>query len=438
MYIVHVNVVIQKYGLTCTNCTSSNCTCVILYIYQCFLIIGSVRIINLLGHYRDRLRNKGGEESHEEELDYLVSILESPFMKDFLQGKMSREDTAHFNEVTSQVISALEEEEEDRHLSPETQRKRLLRRRASLRALKLAVTPQSSPRITPKNSHGTLPFTTTASNESPLLQSVMATLSSRENSRETTPAESTTPPPSILGHGNSPSNNNNMNHLYVSPYTGKREWHTGNHDDETSDTPTSSRQGSHKDSTGSSQITVFRAGGEEEESNGPVLPSYNEVLNMRRRARSYEKLPLATPIDHTPLKLSSQQDNIVNVTLTKGERGLGFSVAKQRGNKSKEGQIIIRDIQPGGVAERDGRVQKGDQILTINGQNILHVSHPTVVALLQQAQGDVELTLLRNRELTTPTLLLTTPPMPSTVQARPHPFALPLPSVQKVCKSGAI
>ena len=370
-------------------------------------LAGSERIINLLGHYRDRLKRKG---DYSEELDYLVGILESPFMREFLEGNMSREDTDHFNEVTSEVISALEEQEEEIHLSPETQRKLVLKRRQSLRALKLAVTPQSSPHITPKISKVSLTgnplLQHQSSSDSPLLKSVMDTLSSRESSCEPSfSLLSPSPPPAEGGS-------------------------TGHDEPSYHDNSVRERKESIASSVSSntSQLTVLRGGATDEAP--PTLPSYSEAFNMRRRTKSYERLPAtppypgplpATPPYHAPLMTSGiptsntntlqtrpEGVTMVTVCLVKGDRGLGFSLSSQR-RGTKDNKIFIGDLQPGGVAERDGRINKGDQILCINGQDVTSISYSIVVALLQQAKGTVELTLLRS-DGATPSPIRTTPP----------------------------
>ncbi|XP_019855527.1 PREDICTED: multiple PDZ domain protein-like [Amphimedon queenslandica] len=377
---------------------------------------GSERIINLLGHYRDRLKRKG---DYSEELDYLVGILESPFMREFLEGNMSREDTDHFNEVTSEVISALEEQEEEVHLSPETQRKLVLKRRQSLRALKLAVTPQSSPHITPRTSKISLTnnplLQHQSSNDSPLLKSVMDTLSSRESSCE--------PSFSLL-----------------SPSPPPTEGATVHDEPSYHDNSVSERKESVASSVSSntSQLTVLRGGATDEAP--PTLPSYSEAFNMCRRTKSYERLP-ATPPYPAPLMTSGiptsntntsqtrpKSVTMVTVRLTKGDRGLGFSLSSQR-RGGKDNKIFIGDLQPGGVAERDGRIMKGDQILHINGQDITSISYSTVVALLQQAKGIVELTLLRS-DGAVPSPIRTTPPNPYEAYYRrelyqPHPMTQP-------------
>ena len=317
---------------------------------------------------------------------------------------MSTEDTHHFNVVTSEVISALEEEEEERHLSPETQRKRLLKRRQSLRALKLAVTPQSSPRITPKTSKTILTSNPllqhqSSATDSPLLQSVMDTLSSRESSCEPNFSSLLSPSPPPPGGDDGYRDDGSAG---------------GVSRKESVASSTSSYM------TSGSQLTVLRGGADRDET-PPTLPSYSEAFNMSRRTRSYDRLP-ATPLYPAPLMTSglptsntntslARDEGIVMVTvrLMKGEKGLGFSISWQR-RQGKDGDVLVGDIQPGGVAEKDGRIRKGDQIVSINGQKIGNISYSTVVALLQQAKGTVELTLLRTDEAT-----------PSPSQAPPPP-----------------
>ena len=446
-----------------------------------FLFLGNTRLIGLLSHYRDRLRSQGDEE-HDEELEYLMQILDSPFMNDYLHGKITQENAALFNEVTSELISALEDQDKDVQLSPETQRKRNLKRRASLRALKLAVTPQSSPVIQTKMPRAKYNLPKNNSVDVPLLQSVTAALNSRENSRESTPARTLSPslsPPVAIA--TSP-NQRNIDHIYISPYTGKVEKPIEERLDspigedffanspqtliERTSTPHSSDTDfSRKNSNASilsetSQLTVMTASMSEDiktpdmrSAEGsfqdltadipslplshqvvnkgilpPTLPSYNEVLNSRRKARSFERLPNqelsvqnslyspysasiingglppyypsggpmtnGTPTQNIPTNLSRDPGHVMTVQLQKGDRGLGFSITRPRA-QNKEGKIFIQDIQPGGVAERGG-LQKGDQLLSINGQNLRGLKLPTAVALLQQAHGLVELVLLRS------------------------------------------
>lgn len=50
--------------------------------------------------------------------------------------------------------------------------------------------------------------------------------------------------------------------------------------------------------------------------------------------------------------------------LPKTEEGLGFNVM---GGKEQNSPIYISRIIPGGVAERQGGLKRGDQLLSVNG-----------------------------------------------------------------------
>ena len=54
-------------------------------------------------------------------------------------------------------------------------------------------------------------------------------------------------------------------------------------------------------------------------------------------------------------------------------------------------------IVPGGAADQDGRIRKGDEILTIDGINIQGASHRRVISLMSNASqtGHVLLGLRR-------------------------------------------
>lgn len=75
---------------------------------------------------------------------------------------------------------------------------------------------------------------------------------------------------------------------------------------------------------------------------------------------------------------------------------LGFSVVGLRSEQKGELGIFIQEIQPSGIAGRDGRLQEGDQILAIDGQPLdSNISHQQAISILQQARGLVELVVAR-------------------------------------------
>uniref|UniRef100_G1KH21 PATJ crumbs cell polarity complex component n=1 Tax=Anolis carolinensis TaxID=28377 RepID=G1KH21_ANOCA len=74
-------------------------------------------------------------------------------------------------------------------------------------------------------------------------------------------------------------------------------------------------------------------------------------------------------------------------------RGLGLSIVGKRNGNG----VFISDIVKGGAADLDGRLIQGDQILSVNGENVRHASQEMVATILKCAQGLVQLEIGRLR-----------------------------------------
>ncbi|XP_053911024.1 PDZ domain-containing protein 2 isoform X2 [Cuculus canorus] len=77
--------------------------------------------------------------------------------------------------------------------------------------------------------------------------------------------------------------------------------------------------------------------------------------------------------------------------ILKGTDGLGIQITGGRGSKRSPHSIIITHVEEGGSAHRDGRLTVGDELLMINGQSLVGLSHQDAVALLRSAAGLVQL-----------------------------------------------
>ncbi|KAL8570737.1 hypothetical protein ACOMHN_039171 [Nucella lapillus] len=73
---------------------------------------------------------------------------------------------------------------------------------------------------------------------------------------------------------------------------------------------------------------------------------------------------------------------------------LGFSVIGLKDEEDEELGIYVQDIQPAGIAAKDGCLREGDQLLAIDGQP-LDISHQQAIHILQSAQGPVEIVVAR-------------------------------------------
>lgn len=76
------------------------------------------------------------------------------------------------------------------------------------------------------------------------------------------------------------------------------------------------------------------------------------------------------------------------VELPKTDQGLGFNVM---GGKEQNSPIYISRIIPGGVADRQGGLRRGDQLIAVNGVNVESECHEKAVDLLKSAVGSVKL-----------------------------------------------
>ncbi|KAF2361077.1 PDZ domain [Trinorchestia longiramus] len=82
------------------------------------------------------------------------------------------------------------------------------------------------------------------------------------------------------------------------------------------------------------------------------------------------------------------------VTLRRQETGFGFRIV---GGTEEYSQVSIGHIVSGGAADQDGTVLTGDEILAVNGENVIGASHHRAVTLMAAAatRGVVTLTLCR-------------------------------------------
>uniref|UniRef100_A0AAQ6IMQ7 Protein lin-7 homolog B n=1 Tax=Anabas testudineus TaxID=64144 RepID=A0AAQ6IMQ7_ANATE len=76
------------------------------------------------------------------------------------------------------------------------------------------------------------------------------------------------------------------------------------------------------------------------------------------------------------------------VELPKTDEGLGFNIM---GGKEQNSPIYISRVIPEGVADRQGGLKRGDQLLSVNGVSVEGEHHEKAVELLKAAQGSVKL-----------------------------------------------
>uniref|UniRef100_A0A8C5EPT7 PDZ domain-containing protein 2-like n=1 Tax=Gouania willdenowi TaxID=441366 RepID=A0A8C5EPT7_GOUWI len=88
---------------------------------------------------------------------------------------------------------------------------------------------------------------------------------------------------------------------------------------------------------------------------------------------------------------SREGSHIWKMHMVKGQDGLGIQITGGRGSKRSPHGIIIARIEEGGAIHRDGRLHAGDELLMINGQSLVGLTHQEAGAVLRSTTGLVQL-----------------------------------------------
>ena len=61
--------------------------------------------------------------------------------------------------------------------------------------------------------------------------------------------------------------------------------------------------------------------------------------------------------------------------------------------------VYIRSIAPKGIASEDGRIQSGDELISINGVSVTNMTQKEVVQCIKNSSGNITLTVIPNGSL---------------------------------------
>ncbi|KAM9858197.1 PDZ domain-containing protein 2 [Aulostomus maculatus] len=95
---------------------------------------------------------------------------------------------------------------------------------------------------------------------------------------------------------------------------------------------------------------------------------------------------------------SRECSHIWKMHLVKGQEGLGIQITGGRGSKRSPHGINIAYVEDGGAIHRDGRLQAGDELLMINGQSLVGLTHQEAVTILRSTTGLVQLVVASREE----------------------------------------
>ncbi|XP_041361778.1 protein scribble homolog [Gigantopelta aegis] len=135
-----------------------------------------------------------------------------------------------------------------------------------------------------------------------------------------------------------------------------------------------------------------------------------EVIVGRERLIPNVKLPVEQCEDHTHTNIATVSfspepetevyGETIKTTLKREASGLGFSIAGGRGSipfKGDDNAIYISRIVEGGTAQKDGTIQVGDRIVSINDVDLSDARHDQAVALLTGLDPQIKLVVYREK-----------------------------------------
>ncbi|XP_054646869.1 inaD-like protein isoform X2 [Dunckerocampus dactyliophorus] len=140
--------------------------------------------------------------------------------------------------------------------------------------------------------------------------------------------------------------------------------------------------------------------------------SHDDVVNMMKHTRG--DICLQVVADTNMSAIFSQLDNMSTLSshtddthlahtlgprsrtirLEKTSDGLGFSIVGGFGSTHGDLPIYVKTVFSKGAAAVDGRLKRGDQLLSVNGQRLDGVTHEQAVAILKKHTGAVTLEVL--------------------------------------------
>nr|CAH8819320.1 unnamed protein product [Trichobilharzia regenti] len=128
----------------------------------------------------------------------------------------------------------------------------------------------------------------------------------------------------------------------------------------------------------------------------------NAALTASNGGLQQSSLPLQSPEVLSDMEDSGSTPIWYEAQLRKPtpNTGLGFSIAGgqdvENGNFPSTGIFITR-ISPGGLADLDGRIMPGDQLMQVNGIDLSRATHEEAVRILRNAGDIVNLVLTRQQ-----------------------------------------
>ena len=85
---------------------------------------------------------------------------------------------------------------------------------------------------------------------------------------------------------------------------------------------------------------------------------------------------------------STLGESLTEIRLRRVAQGFGFAIVGGYGSDRGDFPVVIKNVFANGPAAADGRLQRGDVLLAVNGLSLDGLTHAEAVSLLKSS-GDV-------------------------------------------------
>uniref|UniRef100_A0A3Q1FXU0 Multiple PDZ domain crumbs cell polarity complex component n=1 Tax=Acanthochromis polyacanthus TaxID=80966 RepID=A0A3Q1FXU0_9TELE len=128
----------------------------------------------------------------------------------------------------------------------------------------------------------------------------------------------------------------------------------------------------------------------------PSSSSSSSVNTMKTSPTEKSDWLGTAPTTSDPMSCPVTAGKETTIEICKGNVGLGLSIVG--GCDTLLGAVIIHEVNDGGAAQKDGRMQAGDQILEVNGIDLRQATHDEAIAVLRLTTQRVRLCVFRHQE----------------------------------------
>ncbi|XP_050530770.1 partitioning defective 3 homolog isoform X2 [Daktulosphaira vitifoliae] len=129
----------------------------------------------------------------------------------------------------------------------------------------------------------------------------------------------------------------------------------------------------------------------------------NKIINVNTKVATIsptKKTIGVTPIASNILMVANTRKigKKMELELTKGSHGLGFSITTRDNPAGGNCPIYIKNVLPKGAAVEDGRLRPGDRLLAVNGTELTGKTQGEAVAILRKVPSGAKVKIIVSRQ----------------------------------------